>query len=66
MKVLCEPLSFLQSILKLTLRIFVLCIAVMLVFILFILLMIVLIFAGLFLISMGLDRIANPRLWRTS
>ena len=28
--------------------------------------MIVLIFVGLFLISMGLDRIANPRLWRTS
>jgi peptide/nickel transport system permease protein len=28
--------------------------------------MIVLIFVGLFLISMGLDRIANPRLWRAS
>ena len=28
--------------------------------------MIVLIFVGLFLVSMGLDRIANPRLWRTS
>jgi hypothetical protein len=26
----------------------------------------VLFFVGLFLISMGLDRIANPRLWRTS
>ena len=28
--------------------------------------MIVLIFIGLFLVSMGLDRIANPRLWRAS
>ena len=28
--------------------------------------MIVLIFIGLFLVSMGLDRIANPRLWRSS
>lgn len=28
--------------------------------------MIVLIFAGLFLVSMGLDRIANPRLWRST
>ena len=28
--------------------------------------MIVLIFVGLFLISMGLDRIANPRMWKTS
>ena len=28
--------------------------------------LIVLIFVGLFLISMGLDRIANPRLWRAS
>ena len=28
--------------------------------------MIVLIFVGLFLVSMGLDRIANPRLWRAS
>ena len=28
--------------------------------------MIVLIFIGLFLVSMGLDRIANPRMWRAS
>lgn len=28
--------------------------------------MIVLIFLGLFLVSMGLDRIANPRMWRVS
>ncbi len=28
--------------------------------------MIVLIFIGLFLVSMGLDRIANPRMWRSS
>ncbi len=28
--------------------------------------MIVLIFIGLFLVSLGLDRIANPRLWRAS
>ncbi len=27
---------------------------------------IILIFVGLFLVSMGLDRIANPRLWKTS
>ena len=28
--------------------------------------MIVLIFLGLFLVSMGLDRIANPRIWKVS
>jgi hypothetical protein len=27
---------------------------------------IVLIFVGLFLVSMGLDRIANPRMWKAT